>query len=370
MTLSNGKEFKYKALVLATGFSHESSYIDGLKDFETGPETDNVWVHSINSPNYADRNFFNGYQNLCGDTIMYSPKFPYKGEGSDFYALYYEHMMRQDKILGLAAENARIQYWSPNKEIYRFPYANAIALEECEKRGIEVNLGWEMLSVKKNEIGEKIATFKNVDTGKTIEKEFNAASVNPPSKPHDFIVKSGLADQDGLIDVNRYTLQHKRYENVFAFGDAIAGDTTRTHVGAQAQNPIVKHNVLQFLHGRECNAIYDGYTFMPFFVGMRYASSFSHLHDFEPASTNHMVPQHGIFSRLYMGQYMRGSASGAEKYSGFKASHGPPHWRYSALYDPLEHNEYLSKKQIPPEEVRHPKAQARYLASNPSPAVV
>ena len=102
MTLSNGKEFTYKALVLAPGFSHEASHIEGLTDFETGPETNNTWVHSFNNPANTDRNFFGGYQNLSGDTIMYSPKFPYKGEGSDFYALYYEHMMRQDKILGLA----------------------------------------------------------------------------------------------------------------------------------------------------------------------------------------------------------------------------------------------------------------------------
>ena len=218
---------------------------------------------------------------------MYSPKFPYKGEGSDFYALYYEHMMRQDKLLQLASENAKIQYWTPNKEIYRFPYANAVALEECDKRGIEVYFGWEMISMKYNSAGEKIATFKNVDTGETIEKEFNAASINPPSKPHDMIAKAGLCDGTGMIDVNKYTLQHKKYENVFAFGDAIAGDTTRTMYAAQAQNPIVKHNLLQFLNGRECNAIYDGYTYWPYLNGLRYGSSFSHLHDFEPAPMNH-----------------------------------------------------------------------------------
>ena len=55
-------------------------------------------------------------------------------------------------------------------------------------------LGWEMLSVKMSSSGEKIAVFRNVDSGETIEKEFNSASINPPSKPHDFIVKSGLAD--------------------------------------------------------------------------------------------------------------------------------------------------------------------------------
>ena len=49
--------------------------------------------------------------------------------------------------------------------------------------------------------------------------------------------------------MNKYTLQHKQYENVFAFGDATSVDTTRTMYAAQAQNPIVKHNVLQFLHG-------------------------------------------------------------------------------------------------------------------------
>ena len=106
----------------------------------------------------------------------------------------------------MAAENARIQYWTPNKEIYKFPYANAVALEECAQRGIDVNFGWEMVSMKYNSIGEKVATFKNVDSGETIEKEFNAASINPPSKPQDFIVKSGLANSDGMIDVNKYTL--------------------------------------------------------------------------------------------------------------------------------------------------------------------
>lgn len=115
--------------------------------------------------------------------LCYSPKFPYKGEGCDFYALYYEHFMRQDKLVGRAARNAQIQFWTPNKEIYRFPYANEVALEECHKRGIDVMLGWEMTKVYKNEHGQKIAVFKNVDNGEIIEKDFFSACINPPSKP-------------------------------------------------------------------------------------------------------------------------------------------------------------------------------------------
>ena len=118
----------------------------------------------------------------------------------------------------------------------------------------------------------------------------NAACINPPSKPHQFLIEAGLTNQTGGIDVNKYTLQHKTYDNIFAFGDAVGFETTRTHSAAMAQNPIVKNNVLRFLQGKEINGIYDGYTFMPFLLGHSYASNFQHLHDYEPATMNHWVP--------------------------------------------------------------------------------
>lgn len=109
---------------------------------------------------------------------------------------------------------------------------------------------------------------------------------------------------------------------------------------------------------------------MPFFMGMRYTSSFAHFHDFEPCAKNHMVPGYGIFGRLYTSKYHYSSASGADAYSGMKKTHGPPHTYFSAIYDPLESNEYLNKKGIPAEEARHPDAQKRFLESTPSPATV
>lgn len=100
-----------------------------------------------------------------------------------------------------------------------------------------------MLSVKTNEHGEKIATFRNVDSGETIEKDFFSAVINPPSKPHQELLDSGIANAEGVVDVNPYTLQHKRFENIFAFGDCIGGNITRTQTAAIHQTPIVKHNL-------------------------------------------------------------------------------------------------------------------------------
>ena len=73
-----------------------------------------------------------------------------------------------------------------------------------------------------------MATFKNVDSGDILEKPFTSANINPPSKPHAELVSSGIAGADGTIDVNKYTLQHKKFENIFAFGDVVGFDTTRT----------------------------------------------------------------------------------------------------------------------------------------------
>jgi len=128
------------------------------------------------------------------------------------------------------------------------------------------------------------------------------------------------------------------------------------------QNPIVKNNLLNYIEGKDCNAVYDGHTYMPFLLGHSYASCFQHLHDFEPAPRNHWVPHYGVFSKFYFGRMMKSSLAAGSSYAGFKKHHGPPYEKWSAEYDALEHNEYLISKGIKPEEVRHPAAQARLEA--------
>ena len=122
---------------------------------------------------------------------------------------------------------------TPRKQIFEFDYANEVALQECEKRQIDVLFGHELISVQENYTGAKIATFRNVDTGETFEKDFFTGCINPPSKPVEALMEAGLTTNDGLLDVNKYTLQHKRYENIFGFGDCIGGfQHTRTQLAA------------------------------------------------------------------------------------------------------------------------------------------
>lgn len=323
-----------------------------MTDLEKTHEIENVYVHTLENKERVSRNYYHGWNHPTGDMVYYMPKTPCKGE-DNFWPLYYESFLRQDKLHQRASANARIQIWTPNDHLLTFPYANEVALDECHKRGIDVMFGWDMIKVHQSEIGEKIATFKNVTTGEVLEKPFHHANINPTSKPHQALVDGGLTDSTGCIDVNPYTLQHERFENIFAFGDAIKGNTTRNQTAATHQCPVVKHNVKQFMEGRECNAVYNGYSYYPFYMSYSHATCMSHTWDFEPAPNNHWVSGYGLFGAGYFNYQMGNNLKAGIAYTSFKKNHGPPHQHFNASYDPLEHNEYLQEKGVDVEALRN-----------------
>jgi NADH dehydrogenase FAD-containing subunit len=71
--LSNGREYTYKALVVASGFSHKASNIEGLTDFEKDRGENKVWVHAVDNKERVDRNFYHGWNHTNGDMICYAP---------------------------------------------------------------------------------------------------------------------------------------------------------------------------------------------------------------------------------------------------------------------------------------------------------
>ena len=99
------------------------------------------------------------------------------------------------------------------------------------------------------------------------------------------------------------------------------------------------------------NGVYDGYQFMPLYLGHTYATSFAHLHDFEPAPRNHWIPHYGVFSNMYFKRFTKDSQKAAEKYTSFKKNVGPPNYQFTPRYMPLDHNDYLKSKGVRKEDV-------------------
>jgi sulfide:quinone oxidoreductase len=78
---------------------------------------------------------------------------------------------------------------------------------------------------------------------------------------------SPVADSAGWVEVDKATLQHVRYPNIFSLGDASNLPTSKTAAAIRAQGPVLVANLLSALNGRRLAARYEGYTSCPLITG-------------------------------------------------------------------------------------------------------
>lgn len=82
-----------------------------------------------------------------------------------------------------------------------------------------------------------------------------------------FIAQSALADSNGWVDVDMYTLQHKKYVNVFGLGDNANLPTSKTGAAIRKQAPVVAENILAIMRRQTVQSKYDGYSSCPIVTG-------------------------------------------------------------------------------------------------------
>ena len=88
----------------------------------------------------------------------------------------------------------------------------------------------------------------------------------PPQKSPDFVASSALADAGGWLDVDQFSLQHKKFANVWGLGDVMNTPNAKTMAAVRKQVPVVASNIVRALAGRELTAGYDGYGPCPLTV--------------------------------------------------------------------------------------------------------
>jgi NADH dehydrogenase FAD-containing subunit len=71
----------------------------------------------------------------------------------------------------------------------------------------------------------------------------------PPMLPAKELRESKLVDATGFVDVQKETLQHKKYENVFAIGDCANLPTSKTAAAISVQSDILQKNILAVMNG-------------------------------------------------------------------------------------------------------------------------
>ena len=129
--------------------------------------------------------------------------------------------------------------------------------------GIEVHKSSELVEVDPDGRRAVIADNK-AGTKESIGYEM--MHVVPPQSAPDWLKATPLAVPDsptGYVEIDKNTMQHTRYPNIFALGDAGSSPNSKTGAAIRSQVPVVAKNLVAAGKSAPLPASYDGYAACP-----------------------------------------------------------------------------------------------------------
>ena len=97
--------------------------------------------------------------------------------------------------------------------------------------------------------------------------DYEMIHVTPPQSAPDFVKNSPLANAAGWVDVDKHSLQHIKYANIFSLGDASSLPTCKTGAAIRKQAPILVQNLFSFMNKGTMTGSYNGYSSCPLITG-------------------------------------------------------------------------------------------------------
>lgn len=289
-----GTEVKYDFLVIAAGVKLNYSAIKGLEDvgelYSTGNNSDAVkaltakGVSSIYTADGAEQTWKNMESFIArakkGEKvkgIFTHPDTPIKC-GAAPKSIMYLTNARLNEAGADARSNADLHFYPNAGTMFGIKDYHHAIVNQFQKRDMNYSYKHNLLEIKNGiAVFDNHSQFKEVydedlkenireTIHNTVEKEFDFIHVTPPMKAPDELANSKLGSEKGWIPVNKETLQHVKYPNVFALGDIAAVPMGKTGGSAKKQYKVVVNNLIAMMEKGEIptsNLKYDGYTVCP-----------------------------------------------------------------------------------------------------------
>ncbi|XP_034257013.1 sulfide:quinone oxidoreductase, mitochondrial isoform X2 [Thrips palmi] len=255
----NGSSIKYDMLVLSLGLQLNFDKVEGLLK---ALETPGSGVATNYSPKYVSKTFKELELFSKGNAVFTCPSTPIKCGGAPQKAAYLsEHLLRKAG----KRKDANFLYRTGAAVYFPSPHYEKVLFKVAEKRGIDVALKEDLVKVDHL---NKTATFVNMDSKKQSTLEFSFLHVTPPQGPPSVLAQTkDLADAAGWVNVNKETLQHVKFSNIFSFGDCSSLPTSKTGAAIAGQLGIIARNLSNALSGKPLESKYNGYTSCPLVTG-------------------------------------------------------------------------------------------------------
>ncbi|GAB2579367.1 NAD(P)/FAD-dependent oxidoreductase [Microlunatus antarcticus] len=255
VTTASGARVGYDYLVVCPGTQLDWGVVPGMADAMTSPAASSNYTYDL-----APKTWENIKALKSGRALFTQPSGPIKCAGAP------------QKIAYLAADYWRQQGVLKDIEITLVlptpgMFGVKVFSDELERvvahYGINVRKSSEMVEVDPDSRRAIIADNAN-QTKESLD--YDLLHTVPPMSAPDWLKQTSLADPEnpaGYVQVDKNTMQHTRYPNVFALGDAGSTPNSKTGAAIRKQAPVVVANLDAVMKGKDMPGSYQGYASCP-----------------------------------------------------------------------------------------------------------
>ncbi len=277
LELKNGSILNYDFLVVCPGIQIDLNGIEGL---EEAIGQGNVCSNYVN-PDYT----WEVIQNFKkGNAVFTQPATPIKCGGAPQKTMYLasDYWTKKGRL-----NDINVIYPTPGSVIFGVKDFVPALQEALSKYRVQTRFFYKLTKIdpEKKELHYTYTKANEnqciVNEDKDIKEQlvgeaniimpYDMVHLAPPQSAPDFIKESPLAVEGnplGWIDVNKFTMQHNKYANIFALGDAANLPTAKTGAAARKQAPVVVENILNLKkYNALSEASYSGYSSCPIVTG-------------------------------------------------------------------------------------------------------
>jgi sulfide:quinone oxidoreductase len=261
ITTDAGTKIPYDFLVVATGLHLDYAGIEGMDSKAIGTEG----MGSVyNGPDAALATWraMDAFRQKGGEALMTLPATPLKCAGAPLKMTF----MLADRLRQAGTRGkSKVRFHSALGNVFGVPAVNTAVLERWEGLGIGVEYNSKLTAI---DIGARRATFVTPE-GERQERGYDFIHVVPPMRAPDPVRASALSWKDGSfaaggwLEVDKLTLRHRRFPNVFGIGDINGTPRGKTAATVKKSAPVVAANLADAVAQRDPTMSFDGYTSCP-----------------------------------------------------------------------------------------------------------
>ncbi|MEC4015280.1 NAD(P)/FAD-dependent oxidoreductase [Streptomyces sp. H27-D2] len=255
VSTAGGALLGYDRLVVCPGIQLDWNRVPGMSE-----ALDSPYASSNYAPELAPKTWGLIRGLRSGTAVFTMPSGPIKCAGAPQKIAYLaaDHWRREGVL-----DKIRIVLVLPTPAMFGVPEFAAELERVATRYGIEVRKNSELTEV---DADSRKAVIANNADGSSESVEYDLLHTVPPQSAPDWIKAGPLAgrsDPGGYTEVDRHTLRHVRYPEIFALGDAGSTPNSKTGAAIRKQAPVAVENLRASLAGRGLTAHYDGYASCP-----------------------------------------------------------------------------------------------------------